>query len=61
MPKSLRCLIIALIDIPNECKIILGYLTYHSESLFNQALYSIKTKSFQSRSAQIVLDELVRV
>jgi putative transposase len=81
MPKSLRCLTIALTDIPNEYKITLGYLTYHSGRLFNQALYSIKTKqakintydlynklkdyslhlrNLQSRSAQIVLDELVR-
>jgi len=81
MPKSLRCLTIALTDIPDEYKIALGYLTYHSGKLFNQALYIVKTKqakintydlynklkdsslhlkSLQSRSAQIVLDELVR-
>jgi len=81
MSKSLRCLTIALTDIPNEYKIALGYLTYHSGKLFNQALYLIKTKqakvntydlynklkdsslhlrNLQSRSAQIVLDELVR-
>ena len=81
MPKPLRCLTIALTDIPTEYKIILGYLTYHSGKLFNQALYLVKTKqakintydlynklkdnslhlkNFQSRSAQIVLDELVR-
>ena len=81
MSKPLRCLTIALTDIPNEYKIALGYLTYHSGKLFNQALYLIKTKqakvntydlynklkdsslhlrNLQSRSAQIVLDELVR-
>ena len=81
MPKSLRCLTIALTDIPEEYKIVLGYLTYHSGKLFNQALYLVKTKqakvntydlynrlkdnslnlkSLQSRSAQIVLDQLVR-
>ena len=82
MPKSLRCLTIALTDIPIEYKIALGYLTYHSGKFFNQALYLVKTKrvktniydlynklknnslhlkNLQSRSAQIVLDELVRV
>jgi len=81
MPKPLRCLTIALSDIPEEYKIALGYLTYHSGKLYNQALYSVKTKqakintydlynklkdtsfhlkNLQSRSAQIVLDELVR-
>jgi len=81
MPKPLRCLTIALTDIPTEYKITLGYLTYHSGKLFNQALYLVKTKqakintydlynklkdnslhlkNLQSRSAQIVLDELVR-
>ncbi len=81
MPKSLRCFSISLTDIPEEYKIVLGYLTYHSGKLFNQALYLVKTKqakvntfdlynklkddslhlkSLQSRSAQIVLDELVR-
>jgi len=81
MPKSLRCLTIALTDIQEEYKIALGYLTYHSGKLFNQALYLVKAKqakintfdlynklkdnslhlkSLQSRSAQIVLDELVR-
>ncbi len=81
MPKSLRSLSISLTDIPEEYKIVLGYLTYHSGKLFNQALYLLKTnrakvntfdlynklkddflhlKSLQSRSAQIVLDELVR-
>ncbi len=81
MPKSLRCLCIALTDIPKEYQIALGYLTYHSGKLFNQALYLVKTKqakintydlynklkdaslhlkNLQSRSAQIVLDELVR-
>ena len=44
MSKPLRCLTIALTDIPNEYKIALGYLTYHSGKLFNQALYLIKTK-----------------
>ena len=44
MPKSLRCLTIALTDIPTEYKITLGYLTYHSGKLFNQALYLVKTK-----------------
>ncbi len=81
MSKSLRCLSIALTEISNEYKIALGYLTYHSGKLFNQALYLVKTKqakintydlynklkdnslhlkNLQSRSAQIVLDELVR-
>ena len=81
MPKPLRCLTIALTDIPTEYQIALGYLTYHSGKLFNQALYLVKTKqakintydlynklkdsslhlkNLQSRSAQIVLDELVR-
>ncbi len=81
MPKPLKCLTIALNDIPAEYQIALGYLTYHSGKLFNQALYLIKTKqakintydlynklkdsslhlrNLQSRSAQIVLDELVR-
>ncbi len=44
MPKSLRCLTIALTDIPDEYKITLGYLTYHSGKLFNQALHLVKTK-----------------
>jgi len=44
MSKSLRCLTIALIDIPNEYKIAFSYLTYHSGKLFNQAPYLIKTK-----------------
>ena len=81
MSKSLRCISIALTDIPEEYKITLGYLTYHSGKLFNQALYLLKTKqakvntydlynklkdnylhlkNLQSRSAQIILDELVR-
>ena len=81
MPKPLRCLTIALTDISTEYQIALGYLTYHSGKLFNQALYLVKTKqakintydlynklkdnslhlrNLQSRSAQIVLDELVR-
>ncbi len=79
MPKTLRCLTIALTDIPAKYQIALGYLTYHPGRLFNQALYLIKTKqakintydlynklkdsslhlkNLQSRSAQIVLDEL---
>ena len=80
MSESLRCLIIALNDLPQEYKIVLGYLTYHSGKLYNQALYMLKNRlarvnmfdlynklgssthlrSLQSRSAQIVLDELVR-
>jgi len=44
MSKFLRGLTIALTDIPNEYKIALGYLTYHSGKLFNQALYPIKTQ-----------------
>ena len=44
MPKPLRCLTIVLTDIPDEYKIALGYLTYHSGKLFNQALYLVKTK-----------------
>ena len=81
MPKPLRCLTISLTDIPTEYQIALGYLTFHSGKLFNQALYLVKTKrakintydlynklkdnslhlkNLQSRSAQIVLDELVR-
>ncbi len=81
MPNPLRCLTITLTDIPDEYKIALGYLTYHSGKLFNQAFYLVKTKqakintydlynklkdnslhlkSLQSRSAQIVLDEIIR-
>lgn len=44
MPKPLRCLSIALNDIPNEYQIALGYLTYHSGKFFNQALHLVKTK-----------------
>ena len=44
MSKPLRCLTIALNDIPTEHQIVLGYLTYHSGKLFNQALYLVKTK-----------------
>ncbi len=78
--KNLRCLTITLNDLPPEYKVVLGYLTYHSGKLYNQALYLLKNKlakvnmfdlynklnssvhlkSLQSRSAQIVLDELVR-
>ncbi|MGC9110238.1 MAG: RNA-guided endonuclease InsQ/TnpB family protein, partial [Caldimicrobium sp.] len=80
MSKTLRCLTIALDNIPNEYKIVLGYLTYHSGKLYNQALYLLKNKqakihtydlynkikdnlhsrSLQSRSSQIILDEIVR-
>ena len=80
MSKSLRCFVISLNDIPEEYKIVLGYLTYHSGRLYNRALYllknrfakvnmfdlynklnsSIHLKALQSRTAQIVLDELVR-
>ncbi len=80
MSKSLRCLTITLNNIPPEYKIILGYITYHSGKLYNQALYLLKNKlakvnmfdlynklnssvhlkALQSRTAQIVLDELVR-
>lgn len=80
MPEPLRCLTIALTYIPEEYRITLGYLTYHSGKLYNQALYllknklakvnmfdlysrlnsSIHLKALQSRSAQIVLDQLVR-
>ncbi|ADC88986.1 transposase, IS605 OrfB family [Thermocrinis albus DSM 14484] len=80
MPKSLRCITISLNDLPEEYRIVLGYLTYHSGKLYNQALYllknklakvnmfdlynklnsSIHLKALQSRTAQIVLDELVR-
>jgi len=78
--KNLRCLTIVLNDLPPEYKVVLGYLTYHSGKLYNQALYLIKNrlakvnmfdlynklnssvhlKALQSRSAQIVLEELVR-
>ena len=78
--KSLRCLTIALNDLPPEYKVVLGHITYHSGKLYNQALYllknrlakvnmydlynklgsSIHLKSLQSRSAQMVLDELVK-
>ncbi len=78
--KSLRCLTITLNDLPSEYRVVLGYLTYHSGKLYNQALFLLKNrlvkvgmfdlynklsssvhlKSLQSRSAQIVLDELVR-
>jgi hypothetical protein len=44
MPKPLRCLTITLNDIPEEYKIILGYLTYHSGKLYNQALYLLKNR-----------------
>ncbi|ADC89305.1 transposase, IS605 OrfB family [Thermocrinis albus DSM 14484] len=80
MSKSLRCITISLNDLPKEYRIVLGYLTYHSGKLYNQALYflknklakvnmfdlynklnsSIHLKALQSRTAQIVLDELVR-
>ncbi len=80
MSKSLRCFVISLNDLPEEYEIVLGYLTYHSGKLYNQALYllknrfakvnmfdlynklnsSIHLKALQSRTAQIVLDELVR-
>ncbi len=42
MPKTLRCLTIALTDIPAEYQIALGYLTYHSGKLFNQAYKGAK-------------------
>ena len=78
--KNLRCLTITLNDLPPEYKVVLGYLTYHSGKLYNQALYLLKNKlakvnmfdlynklnssvhlkSLQSRSAQIVIEELVR-
>ncbi len=78
--KNLRCLTIVLNNLPPEYKVVLGYLTYHSGKLYNQALYllknrlakvnmfdlynklnsSIHLKALQSRTAQIVLDELVR-
>ncbi len=80
MSKSLRCLVISLNDLPEEYKVVLGYLTYHSGKLYNHALYLLKNKlakvnmfelynklnssihlrALQSRTAQIVLDELVR-
>ncbi|QWK19734.1 MAG: transposase [Hydrogenobacter thermophilus] len=44
MPEPLRCLTIALTDVPEEYRITLGYLTYHSGKLYNQALYLLKNK-----------------
>ncbi|MGC8814929.1 MAG: RNA-guided endonuclease InsQ/TnpB family protein, partial [bacterium] len=80
MPTSMRCLTISLNNLPEEHKVVLGYLTYHSGRLYNQALYLLKnrqakvnvfdlynklkdslhSRNLQSRTAQIVLDELVR-
>ncbi len=44
MPKSMRCFIIALRNASEREKIVLGYLTYHSGKLYNQALYLLQTK-----------------
>ncbi|MGC8816169.1 MAG: RNA-guided endonuclease InsQ/TnpB family protein, partial [bacterium] len=76
----MRCLSISLNNLPEEYKVVLGYLTYHAGKLYNQALYLLKnkqakvnmydlynklkgnlhSKNLQSRTTQIVLDELVR-
>ncbi|MGC8816190.1 MAG: RNA-guided endonuclease InsQ/TnpB family protein, partial [bacterium] len=76
----MRCLSISLTDLPKEYKVVLGYLTYHSGRLYNQAPYLLKNRqakvnvfdlynklkdtlhlrNLQSRSAQIVLDEVAR-
>ena len=76
----MRCFSISLNNLPEEYKVVLGYLTYHSGKLYNQALYLLKnkqakvnmydlykklkgnlhSKNLQSRTTQIVLDELVR-
>ncbi|MGC8816171.1 MAG: RNA-guided endonuclease InsQ/TnpB family protein, partial [bacterium] len=76
----MRCLSISLNNLPEEYKVVLGYLTYHSGKFYNHALYLLKnkqakvnmydlykklkgslhSKNLQSRTAQIVLDELVR-
>ncbi len=44
MSKSMRCLTIALRNISETDRIILGYLTYHSGKLYNQALYLLQTR-----------------
>nr|WP_273333941.1 transposase [Dictyoglomus turgidum] len=44
MPTSMRCLSISLNNLPEEYKVVLGYLTYHSGKLYNQALYLLKNK-----------------
>jgi putative transposase len=40
----MRCLSISLNNLPEEYKVVLGYLTYHSGKLYNQALYLLKNK-----------------
>ncbi len=42
MPKPLKCFSRALTNIPTEYQIALGYLTYHSGKLFNQAYKGAK-------------------
>ena len=44
MSGQIKCLVIALRNIPAEYRIILGYLTYHAGRLFNQALWLLKKK-----------------
>jgi putative transposase len=40
----MRCLSISLNNLPEEYKVVLGYLTYHASKLYNQALYLLKNK-----------------
>jgi putative transposase len=76
----MRYFSISLNNLLEEYKIALGYLTYHSGKLYNQALHLLKNrqakvnifdlynklkdspylKNLQPRTAQIVLDEIVR-
>jgi putative transposase len=44
MPTSMRCLSVSLNNLPEEYKVILGYLTHHSGKLYNQALYLLKNE-----------------
>lgn len=44
MSAAMRCLTISLSNLPEEYKIVLGYLTYHSGRLYNQALYLLKNR-----------------
>ena len=44
MSGQMKCLVIDLGNIPEEYRIILGYLTYHAGRLFNQSLWLLKKK-----------------
>ncbi|MGB9857003.1 MAG: hypothetical protein ACPLKX_02525 [Dictyoglomaceae bacterium] len=68
MSASVRCFSISLRDIPKGYKITLGYFyllktkqaKVHTYDLYNKLRSSLHLRNLQSRSAQIVLDELVR-